>query len=185
MAPPAVSAVGGAVGVPACRLFQDLCRASAGDARLQRKTAFGARLANAAPLSSPDFVRSGPGRVGYPCTGTARSPRWAALLARAHEVFPLLCPTCQTPLTFIACLTDPEPITRILAHIGEPTWPPITHPGRGPPQTLLGSSERLSLGGSRSQLSIPYTGQDPKNGRGPDFCHNRPGRCVHCCRGYR
>ena len=29
-----------------------------------------------------------------------------------------------TPLTFIAFLTDPDPITRILVHIGEPTSPP-------------------------------------------------------------
>jgi len=28
----------------------------------------------------------------------------------------------------------PEPITRILAHIGEPTSPPLIHPARGPPQ---------------------------------------------------
>ena len=41
------------------------------------------------------------------------------------------------PLTFIAFLTDPEPITRILAHIGEPTSPPLLHPPRGPPQTEL------------------------------------------------
>lgn len=43
-----------------------------------------------------------------------------ALLARIYEVFPLICPACQTPLTFIACLTDPEPITQILAHIRHP-----------------------------------------------------------------
>ena len=52
-------------------------------------------------------------------------------------MFPLICPTCQTPLTFIAFLTDPEPITQILAHIGEPTSPPLLHPARGPPQTEL------------------------------------------------
>jgi hypothetical protein len=52
-------------------------------------------------------------------------------------VFPLICPTCQTPLTFIAFLTDPDPITQILAHIGEPTSPPLIHPARGPPQTEL------------------------------------------------
>ncbi|MCJ7629274.1 MAG: hypothetical protein MUO50_12920, partial [Longimicrobiales bacterium] len=55
-----------------------------------------------------------------------------------YEVFPLICPTCQTPLTFIAVLTDPGPITQILAHIGEPTSPPPLHPARGPPQTELG-----------------------------------------------
>ena len=61
--------------------------------------------------------------------------RWAVLLARIYEVFPLVCPTCQTPLTFIAFLTDPEPISQILVHIGEPTSPPPLHPARGPPQT--------------------------------------------------
>ena len=67
-------------------------------------------------------------------TGAPRSSRWAALLARIFEVFPLICPSCQTPLTFIAFLTDPDPITQILAHIGEPTSPPLLHPARGPPQ---------------------------------------------------
>ena len=55
-----------------------------------------------------------------------------------REVFPLICPACGTTLTFIAFLTEPEPITRILAHIGEPTSPPLLHPARGPrgpPQT--------------------------------------------------
>ena len=82
-----------------------------------------------------------------PDLGPSRPCKWAALLARIYEVFPLICPACQTPLTFIAfafgelrfapVLTDPEPITRILAHIGEPTSPPPTHPARGPPQTEL------------------------------------------------
>jgi hypothetical protein len=68
----------------------------------------------------------------------SRPSRWAALLARIYEVFPLICPACQTPLTFIAFLTAPHPIARILAHIGEPTSPPLLHPARGPPQTELG-----------------------------------------------
>jgi hypothetical protein len=55
-----------------------------------------------------------------------------------REVFPLVCPTCQAPLTFIAILTDPEPITQILVYIGEPTSPPPIHPAHGPPQTELG-----------------------------------------------
>ena len=54
-----------------------------------------------------------------------------------YEVFPLICPTCQASLTFIAVLTEPEPITQILAHIGEPTSPPLIHSARGPPQTEL------------------------------------------------
>ncbi len=51
--------------------------------------------------------------------------------------FPLICPACATPLTFISFLTDPEPITQILAHFGEPTSSPLIHPARGPPQTEL------------------------------------------------
>ena len=73
-----------------------------------------------------------------PDTSPSRPSNWATLLARIYEVFPLICPTCQTPLTFIAFLIDPEPITQILAHIGEPTSPPPLHPARGPPQTELG-----------------------------------------------
>jgi len=72
-----------------------------------------------------------------PNTAPLRPSRWAAHLARISETFPLICPACQTPLTFIAFLTDPEPITQILAHIGEPTWPPLLHPSRGPRQTEL------------------------------------------------
>ncbi len=68
---------------------------------------------------------------------SARPSRWAALLARIYEAFPLICPSCQTPLTFIAFPTDPEPITQILAHIGEPTSPPLIHPATGPPQGRL------------------------------------------------
>jgi len=70
-----------------------------------------------------------------PDTTPSRPSRWAALLARIYEVFPLICPTCQEPLTLIAFLTDPQPICQILAHIGEPTSPPLLHPARGPPQT--------------------------------------------------
>ena len=72
-----------------------------------------------------------------PDTAPSRPSRWAALLARIYEVFPLICPSCREPLTFIAFLTEPEPITQILAHIGEPTSPPLIHPARGPPQTEL------------------------------------------------
>jgi len=70
-----------------------------------------------------------------PNTASSRPSPWASLLARIYEVFPLICPACGASLTFIAFLTDPVPITRILAHIGEPTSPPLIHPARGPPQT--------------------------------------------------
>jgi hypothetical protein len=47
----------------------------------------------------------------------------------------LIFPSYQTPLTFLAFLTDPDPITHILAHIGESLPPLLIHPARGPPQT--------------------------------------------------
>jgi len=89
-----------------------------------------------APPTAPAPQPEG-GETRTPDTAPSRPSRWAALLARIYEVFPLICPTCQTPLTFIAFLTDPDPITQILAHIGEPTSPPLIHPARGPPQTEL------------------------------------------------
>jgi hypothetical protein len=70
-------------------------------------------------------------------------------------VFPLICPTCQTPLTFIAFLTDPEPITQILAHIGEPTSPPLIHPPRGPPQTELAMGRTGAEAEEAAQESFP------------------------------
>jgi hypothetical protein len=87
------------------------------------------------PTASPS--RPEPPPPQPPATGASRSSQWAALLARIYEVFPLICPTCGTALTFIAFLTEPEPIAQILAHIGEPASPPLLHPARGPPQTEL------------------------------------------------
>jgi hypothetical protein len=92
-----------------------------------------------------------------PDTGPCRPSPWAALLARIYEVFPLICPACGTALTFIAFLTDPVPITRILAHIGEPTSPPLLHPARGPPQTEfdLGESHPEERGEEMDPAMVP------------------------------
>ena len=68
---------------------------------------------------------------------------------------PLICPTCQAPLTFMAFLTDPAPITHILAHIGEPTSPPLIHPARGPPQTELAIRPDRGLADEVAQESFP------------------------------
>jgi len=105
-------------------------------ARAQEDNALAAQVTglNALPPAAPEAQAPTPQTPG---TAPSRPSRWAALLARIYEVFPLICPTCQTPLTFIAFLTDPDPITQILAHIGEPTSPPLIHPARGPPQTEL------------------------------------------------
>ncbi len=100
------------------------------------------------PTTSPPMAENPPPQP--PDTAPARPSRWAALLARISEAFPLICPTCQTPLTFIAFLTDPEPITQILAPIGEPTSPPLLHPARGPPQTDL---DMRAAGGEAEEVA--------------------------------
>jgi len=108
-------------------------------ARAQEDNALAAQVSglDVLPPAAPEVPSPQPERANRkaPDTTPSRPSRWAALLARIYEVFPLVCPTCQTPLTFIAFLTDPEPITQILVHIGEPTSPLLLHPARGPPQT--------------------------------------------------
>ena len=88
-----------------------------------------------------------------PDSAPSRPSRWAALLARIYEVFPLICPICQAPLTFIAFLTEPEPITQILAHIGEPTSPPLLHPARGPPQAEFAMGPMGPDGGKHDEAA--------------------------------
>ncbi len=90
-----------------------------------------------------------------PAATPARPSRWAVLLARIYEVFPLICPSCQTPLTFIAFLADPEPIAQILAHIGEPTSAPPLHPARGPPQTEFSLGPNGAKQDEAAQESFP------------------------------
>jgi hypothetical protein len=67
-----------------------------------------------------------------PGTHTARY-HWAILLARFFSTFPLLCPQCGAELRLIAFVTAPEPVSRILTHLGEPAAPPRIAPARGPP----------------------------------------------------
>jgi hypothetical protein len=107
-----------------------------------------------------------------PDNGPSRPSPWAALLARIYEVFPLICPACGTALTFISFLTDPVPITRILAHIGEPTSPPLIHPARGPPQAEfdLGESHAEEMPEETDPVSVtdgidqspPYDPAEPE-----------------------
>ena len=117
------------------------------------------------PLRSPASP-PGPEKPPHQPSDTAapRSSRWAALLARIYEVFPLTCPACQTPLTFIAFLTDPEPVTRILAHVGEPTSPPLLHPARGPPQTELA----MGPGGGKADEAAQESSPDDLD-QSPEF----------------
>jgi hypothetical protein len=56
---------------------------------------------------------------------------WAVLIARIDEILPLICRGNEMRL--IACVTEPEPVQRILLHIGEPATPPPISPARSPP----------------------------------------------------
>ena len=58
---------------------------------------------------------------------------WAVLLARIYAVLPLICPVCGQEMRLIAAVTAPEPVRRILRHVGEPTTPPPISPARSPP----------------------------------------------------
>ena len=49
----------------------------------------------------------------------------------------------------------PEPITRILAHLGQPTSPPLLHPARGPPQTELAMRPGVGQTNEVVQESFP------------------------------
>ena len=63
------------------------------------------------------------------------SIHWARLLARIYELRPLTCPRCQGEMRLIAFLTEPPSIRTILAHLGEPTTPPVLAPrARAPPE---------------------------------------------------
>jgi hypothetical protein len=45
----------------------------------------------------------------------------------------LICPECGGEMRLFACVTEPEPVQRILLHIGEPATPPPISPARSPP----------------------------------------------------
>jgi hypothetical protein len=49
------------------------------------------------------------------------------------EELPLECPGCGGDIRLIAFITEPGPIRKILAHLGEPLEPPPLSPARGPP----------------------------------------------------
>ena len=80
-----------------------------------------AQPADAAPVGGEEHYRS-PARY-----------LWAMLIARIYEVFPLVCTQCGAEMRIIAFVTDTASVTRILAHIGEPTKAPVLSPARDPP----------------------------------------------------
>jgi hypothetical protein len=58
---------------------------------------------------------------------------WAMLLARIYEVLPLHCPHCGSEMRIISLVSEPEPIKRVLEHIGEASTPPPISRARAPP----------------------------------------------------
>lgn len=79
----------------------------------------------------------------------AVSPRvdWASLLRRSFSVDVLECPKCHGRLRVMAVITEREPVTRILAHVGMPTGPPPLARARDP-------SDHLDDDEAASQLSL-------------------------------
>jgi hypothetical protein len=94
--------------------------------------------------AAPQIERPAPHRPNSPQRTAARS-RWARLLARIDEVFPLLCPGCGADMRILAFITAAEPADVILRHLGLPATPPLLSPARGPPQHDLAFDADHSL----------------------------------------
>ena len=88
-------------------------------------------LARWQPDHAPPPIPTDPDPL-TPGQKAARS-RWAQLLARIYEVFPLICPDCGAEMKILAFLTDPLTVGTLLRHVGLPASPPALTPARGPP----------------------------------------------------
>jgi hypothetical protein len=76
------------------------------------------------------------------------SIHWARLLARIYELRPLTCPRCHGEMRLIAILTEPPSIRAILAHLCEPTTPPVLAPrARAPPELEAAGVGQCDLAG--------------------------------------
>jgi len=73
------------------------------------------------------------GRV-QPC----HRPTWAELLERVFAVDALKCARCGSRRRWIAAITEPDLIHRILEHLGLESAAPSPTPPRSPPQLELG-----------------------------------------------
>ena len=92
-------------------------------------------IGNASSLPLPPREGRGEGARNHeqPHSHDTSRIAWAKLIARIAEHFPLACPACGGDIRLIAFITDPEPIRKILLHLGEPLEPPPLTPARGPP----------------------------------------------------
>jgi hypothetical protein len=83
----------------------------------------------------------GDGQATGGCRDARQKPRshdtsriaWAKLMARVEEEFPLACRACGGDIRLIAFSTEPGPIRKILAQLGEPLRAPPVSSARGPP----------------------------------------------------
>jgi len=83
---------------------------------------------------------------------------WAKLMARVGEEFPLECPGCGGDIRLIAFITEPGPIRKVLAHLGEPLEPPPVSPARGPPadwgELVQAHDDRAIIQASPDELPV-------------------------------
>jgi hypothetical protein len=94
---------------------------------------------DSSPVLTPAAATAGVSAADLPDSphSAAARSRWARLLARIYEVFPLTCPDCGGDMRILAFITAAEPVDAILTHLGLPTGPPPLAPARGPPQPEL------------------------------------------------
>jgi hypothetical protein len=83
----------------------------------------------------PGRFRSSPCRTRVPPPSRMRDSRaWLCpLLARIHEVSPLVCARCGGEMRIIAFLTDAGAVCEVLTHLGEPTSSLRLMRARAPP----------------------------------------------------
>ena len=86
-----------------------------------------AQTATLGPARPHEALPTAAGEAAPEQTDRSRKARylWVVLLARIYEAFPLTCPHCAGEMRIVAFVTGPVAIQEILAHIGEPTRPPM------------------------------------------------------------
>ncbi len=94
---------------------------------------FAASVAQITTASAPSRSKEEAEGAGEAIHRRAARYAWALLLARIHDVFPLLCPRCGGEMRIIAFITDAGAMRDILTHLGEPTSPPRLMRARAPP----------------------------------------------------
>ena len=79
-------------------------------------------------LPAPPATPTAPKTPPEPKPASQAAYLWAVLLARIYAALPLICPLCGSDMQLIAAVTEPEPVQRILRHLGEPPLPPPVFP---------------------------------------------------------